>query len=125
MSRLHRITSAEVWHYHLGSPVVVVELDESGEAPMLRETVLGQDVLAGQRLQHAVPGGTWFGARLLSDGDASVGRPSDTASDDYALVGCTVSPGFEFLDFELGERAALLARFGGDARAKLAIVRLT
>jgi len=91
-SRLHRIASDELWHFHLGGTLTVVELGSGGRAT---ETRLGADLKNGERLQHRVPGGTWFGAYV---GD---GVP-------FALVGCTVAPGFDFADFELGERAALL-----------------
>lgn len=93
VSRLHRISSAELWFFHLGAPLTVVELLSSGE---LIKTVLGGDVLAGQRLQHAVPAGTWFGALHTQD-------EGSLASDAYSLVSCTVAPGFEFADFELAQ----------------------
>jgi hypothetical protein len=89
VSRLHRIQSDEVWHFYSGGPLFVVELGKGG----VRRTKLG----AG-RFQHVVRAGTWFGAELA--------RGSE-----YALVGCTVAPGFEFRDFELGERAGLLESF--------------
>ena len=50
--------------------------------------------------QHVVPAGRWFGARL-----------ADPRPDAYALVGCTVAPGFDFADFEMGDRGALVERF--------------
>ena len=49
VSRLHRIRSAEVWHFYLGEPLTVYELDAESGAE--RRTLLGADVLAGQRLQ--------------------------------------------------------------------------
>ncbi|MBI5202737.1 MAG: cupin domain-containing protein [Elusimicrobia bacterium] len=98
VSRLHRIKSDELWHFHLGSPLKVVELAVSGA----RESVVGPD-----SPQHAVGAGTWFGAEPLGE---------------FALVGCTVAPGFDFADFELGERAALVKAFPAAAAA---IARLT
>lgn len=94
-SRLHRIRSDEVWHVHLGGPLRLIELHPDGRVV---QTVLGTDLAAGHRLQHVVPAGAWFG-----------GFPEPGSA--YALVGCTVSPGFDFADFELGERAALTRRF--------------
>ena len=92
VSRLHRIKSDEVWHFHLGGPLVVVELDlASGRT---RRTKLGPK----HRLQHVVKAGTWFGAWLELGAD-------------YALVGCTVAPAFEFKDLELGRRGELLKCF--------------
>ena len=61
-------------------------------------TRLGKDLSRGEVPQHLVPAGRWFGA-------------APAAGSPYALVGCTVAPGFEFSRFELGVRAALLARF--------------
>ena len=98
-SHLHRIRSDEAWHFHLGGPRRLVELAPDGG---VRDTTLGADPAAGHRLQHVVPAGTWFGAEPLP------GSP-------YSLVGCTVAPGFDFADFELGRRADLAARFP-DAR---------
>jgi len=92
-SRLHRIQSDEVWHFYAGDPLIVVEIDPGGD---LRTTRLGGD--QGAVYQHVVPAGAWFGA-IPAEG----GR--------FALVGCTVAPGFDFADFELADRAALLAEY--------------
>lgn len=62
------------------------------------EVVLGQDVRGGQKLQYTVLAGVWFG-----------GYPNPGT--EYSLVGCTVAPGFEFKDFELGRRNQLLREF--------------
>ena len=104
MSKLHRIRYSEVWHHHLGDPLVVVELTDSEE----KRTVLGPRVTDGQQLQHVVPGGRWFGAELDAGSAGTHG---------YALVGCTVAPGFDFADFEMGERDALLSEFPQHAEA--------
>ena len=88
-SRLHRLHSDEIWHFLLGGPLrlAVIHPDGSGE-----DHLLGQDLAAGQELVHVVPGGCWFGA-----------MPGPETS--YALVGCTVAPGFDFADFELAPDA--------------------
>lgn len=104
-SYFHKIHSDELWHFYLGGPLLVVELKE-GKAV---ETILGQDFLAGQKLQHVVKAGTWFAA-LPAPGTA------------FSLVGCTVSPGFDFADFELGERGELVKLYPG---AKTMIEKLT
>lgn len=101
-SLLHRIGADEVWHFYLGDPLLVIELQPGAEAKVTR---LGREHSRGETLQHVVPAGTWFGA-MPAPGSA------------YSLVGCTVAPGFEFSDFELAERAALLAQFPG-ARASI------
>ncbi|MDD5657304.1 MAG: cupin domain-containing protein [Elusimicrobia bacterium] len=105
-SLLHRVASDELWHFHLGGPLTLTEIPPSG---IPRRIVLGPDVRRGQRLQHAVAAGRWFGA-----------APSPGSG--FCLVGCTVAPGFDFADFELGKRDALLRRF---PRAAAAIRRLT
>ena len=97
LSHLHRIRQDEVWHFYLGGPLRLAMLSPDGDA---REVLLGQDVLHGQELQRTVPAGWWFGA-----------TPAQGTL--FSLVGCTVAPGFDFADFELGERGALEKRFPG------------
>ena len=94
-SRFHRIRSDEVWHFYLGEPLQVIELTDSGQALV---TTLGADIAAGQKLQHVVPAGRWFGA-------------SPASGSSFSLVGCTVAPGFDFADFEMGVRDALLSAY--------------
>ena len=94
-SLIHRIKSDELWHFHAGDPLVLYVFDGDGG---MRRTVLGLDMEAKQTLQAVVPAGMWFGAALAEGGR-------------YALVGCTVSPGFDFADFEMGERRALLEAY--------------
>lgn len=95
VSRLHRLRSDEVWHFYAGGGLRVYALLPGGE---LRTHRLGSDPRRGEVFQAVVPHGAWFGAAL--DPDSA-----------YALVGCTVAPGFDFADFELGRRAALLGQF--------------
>ncbi len=94
-SRLHRIRQDETWHFYLGGGLRLVSISPQGES---REVLLGQELLQGQQVQYTVPGGCWFGA-------------TPAPGTDYTLVGCTVAPGFEFADFELGERAGLEQAF--------------
>lgn len=94
-SRLHRMKSDEIFHFYLGGPMSLVKLMPDGSHESVR---LGQELADGQQLQHLVEAGTWFG------GFCEPGSP-------FSLVGCTVAPGFEFEDFELGERGALLRQF--------------
>lgn len=95
-SRLHRIRSDEVWHFHAGDPLDIVEIDAAGS---LKTTRLGGDLL----YQHVVPAGVWFGATPAPGGRF--------APHGFALVGCTVAPGFDFADFELADQAKLLAEY--------------
>ena len=123
VSRLHRIRSAEVWHFYLGEPLTVYEL--SPTTGVEKRTLLGSDVLTGQALQHVVPAGAWFGSHLAADAGAAAGpaaAPPPGDSRDYALVGCTVAPGFDFADFEMAKRADLLQTF---PHAAADIARLT
>jgi len=94
-SALHRIQADEVWHFYAGGPLEVYVITPEGELNVIR---LGNDPDAAQVFQAVVPAGCWFGSKPL-------------AGVAYSLVGCTVAPGFDFMDFELGERSALLAQF--------------
>ena len=84
-SAFHRIKSDEIWHFYNGnSPVEIVSI-EDGE---IKTQLLGGNLDEDQMLQYVVPKNTWFAARIFLDNS-------------FALVGCTVSPGFHFDDFEL------------------------
>lgn len=95
VSLFHRLKSDELWHFYQGDAVEQVLLQADGTHQV---QLLGQDVLQGEHCQVLVPAGTWQGARLLAEGQ-------------WALMGCTVAPGFEFADWELGEREALLREY--------------
>ena len=101
-SRFHRIASDELWYFHLGGPLELIELSPDGE---VETTILGGDLSRGEVLQKAVAAGRWFGA-----------RPRPGAG--WCLVGCSVAPGFDFADFQMGRRAELLAAFSS-ARAEI------
>lgn len=109
VSKLHRIDADEGWHLYLGGPLEIHEFDAARphESPVV--TRLGTDIARGERPQHVVPAGRWFGAALAADAP-------------YALVGCSVAPGFEFSNFELGDRETLMRAF---PKATEAIKRLT
>ncbi len=90
-SAFHRIQSDELWHFYAGDPLVVHVIDQSGK---LSEILLGSDVEAGQVFQSSVKAGCWFASELKPGGS-------------FGLVGCTVAPGFDFDDFELGKQEDL------------------
>ena len=90
-SSFHRIKSDEMWHFYSGDPLIVVEITEAGD---VKETVLSPKTT----FQYVVPAGVWFGAYLPEGSE-------------YALVGCTVAPAFNFADFEMGNKAELLAKY--------------
>ncbi len=94
-SAFHRLKSDEIWHFYAGGRVVVVTIDERGNR---KDIVLGSDTAAGECFQAVVPAGHWFGSYVPDH-------------DSFALCGCTVAPGFEFLDFELAKHADLIRRF--------------
>ncbi len=104
-SALHRIRADEGWHFHLGAPMELVWLTPSGERGALR---LGVDLEAGEVPWANVPAGHWFGSRTTGE---------------FTLVSCTVAPGFEFSEFELGDRAALLSQFPAHAELIRAFTR--
>ncbi|MDR0934005.1 MAG: cupin domain-containing protein [Burkholderiaceae bacterium] len=106
-SALHRIRQDEIWHFYLGGALHLVMLSPDGD---YMEVLLGKDVAAGERVQYIVPAGWWFGAKPVS------GVP-------YSFVGCTVSPGFDFEDFELGKRDSLLEQFPDRRETILAFTR--
>ena len=88
-SSLHRIQSDELWFFHAGADLNVHVIDQMGDYRCLTIGPHGP-------FQAVVTAGCWFGAQVDRD---------------YALVSCTVAPGFDFADFELAERAVLLEQF--------------
>src|ERR1700753_318270 len=88
-SEMHRLQSDEVFHFYAGDAVEMLQLREGGMGTTI---VTGNDLPKGQRPQVVVERGVWQGSRLVK----GVG---------WALLGCTVSPGFEFEDYEAGDRA--------------------
>jgi hypothetical protein len=89
----HRIRSDEAWHHHGGGGLEIYEICPAGGA---RRTRLGLNLAEGERPQHVVPAGSWFAA-----------EPAERSA--WSLVGCTVAPGFDFVDFELASSACLAA----------------
>lgn len=83
-SHWHRIDATEIWHYYAGAPLLL-RLAETDAGPAILHR-LGPDLLAGQSPQVIVPPHHWQAARTTGD---------------WTLVGCTVSPGFQFSGFEL------------------------
>ena len=88
VSALHRIKSDELWHFYAGQPLTIHVIAADGRYSTIS--------MSADNPQAVVPAGCWFGATVAAG---------------YALVGCTVAPGFDFRDFEIGERPALLAAY--------------
>ncbi len=94
-SAFHRIKSDELWHFYdgCGLCIYVIYPDGRGE-----ELYLGNDITKGFRFQHIVKAGCWFASKPIDQNG-------------YSLCGCTVSPGFDFEDFEMGNKLQLLSQF--------------
>jgi uncharacterized protein len=93
-SAFHRICSDELWHFYSGSGLIVHVITPAGEYQQL---LLGTNSEQGEQFQSVVPAGCWFASSLRHP-----------ASGSYALVGCTVAPGFDFADFEMAKRDELI-----------------
>lgn len=96
-SEFHRLKSDEIFHHYAGAPVELFLLHGLGE---MTRMVLGSDLAVGERPQAVVPKGTWQGSRLVA---------GSTDRNGWALLGCTVSPGFEYDDYETATRGELMS----------------
>lgn len=94
-SAFHRIKSDELWHFYAGGALLLHLIDKRGNYQSSR---LGNELAQGASFQVLMPAGVWFAA-----------EPAPEIS--FALAGCTVSPGFDFRDFELGKAETLSAQF--------------
>ena len=95
-SAFHRIKSDEMWHFYAGDALDIFVLNpDTAELDVIK---LGSDPEKGETFQAVVPAGSWFGSR-------------PAAGSSYALVGCTVAPGFDFEDFEMAEKEVLITQF--------------
>lgn len=95
VSHFHRLKSDEVWYFHAGSPLIVHMIDEAGS---YREMKLGLDIENGEMPQAIVPRNSIFGSSTIEGGT-------------FSLVGCMVSPGFDFEDFELFTQEQLMENY--------------
>jgi predicted cupin superfamily sugar epimerase len=98
-SALHRLPGTEVFHFYLGDPVLMLQLLSDGTSRMI---TMGNDLLAGQQPQVVVRGHVWQGCRLAPGGK-------------WALMGTTMSPGFDYADYENAETEPLIAQYPGAA----------
>ncbi len=94
-SSFHKLQSDEIWHFYDGVSIIIYIIDIDGN---LEEKKLGPNLNEGEKFQFTIKAGDWFAAEL-------------TDKKGFALIGCTVSPGFDFNDFELGKRNELIKRF--------------
>ena len=98
-SAIHRIPSDEIFHFYLGDPVQMQQLypDGSGES-----IIIGNDIAQGHQPQVIVQRNIWQGLKLIEGGQ-------------FALMGTTVAPAFDFGDFEVGDRAMLQQNYSKHA----------
>lgn len=95
-SALHKLPGDEMFHFYCGHPVELLELFADGNGS--RTVTLGPDIRSGMKFQHVVPGGVWQGSRLVKGGE-------------YALLGTTMAPGFDYADFVKGNREELVEKY--------------
>jgi predicted cupin superfamily sugar epimerase len=107
VSALHRIKSDEIWHFYAGASLSIHVFAQQGVHQIL---TLGTDIASGETYQAVVPAGCWFGAEVAG-------------SESYSLVGCTVAPGFDFADFEMGVGTQLLRTYPAHAEVVRRLTR--
>ena len=96
VSAMHRLPSDEIFHFYLGDPVEMLQLFPGGEGKLLK---LGNNLAGGERPHILVPGGVWQGSRLAEDKHG------------FALMGTTVTPGFDLEDYTRGDRDELIKQY--------------
>jgi uncharacterized protein len=106
-SEMHVLESDETFHFYLGDPVEMLQLYPDGRSAVL---VLGSDLAAGHQVQVVVPAGVWQGTRLRGEGK-------------MALLGCTVTPGFDFADYRNATYSELTATWPGESARIRALTR--
>lgn len=94
-SPMHKLATDEVFHFYMGGPVQLLMLYPDGEGKIV---TLGTDIFAGMKPQVVVPKGVWQGSKLLEGSD-------------FALLGTTMSPGFDMADYEPGDREELVKHY--------------
>lgn len=109
-SAMHRLPGPEIYHYYLGDPVELLVLAPDGGG---QTVTLGGDLIAGQRPQVVVPGGSWQGSVIL---------PGEHG---FALMGTTMSPGYDVSDNEAAEQVVLTAAYPAFAAAIAARIHPT
>ena len=106
-SEMHVLASDEIFHFYLGDPVEMLQLHPGGRSAIF---TLGPDLKAGQHVQLVVPAGVWQGSRLVAGGKV-------------ALLGCTVTPGFDFADYRRAGYAELASKWPEQAERIRALTR--
>ena len=95
VSRFHTLLSDEIWYFHIGSPIVIHQIDFDGN---YNNYLLGSNYLLQERPHVLIKKNTWFGAEIKN-------------KDSFSLVSCAIAPGFQFSDFKLANRNELIAKY--------------
>lgn len=103
-SWLHRLRADELWHHYTGASLVLEMILPDGSYQV---SYLGPDAEQQEQFQLLVPAGSWFGAYLRTDGSTE----GEKGEHQFSLVGCTTAPGFDFADWELAQKDAVLQEF--------------
>lgn len=90
-SCMHKVASDEIFHFYLGDPIEMLQLHPDGSSNTFR---IGPNLAQSETPQLLIRAGVWQGSRVISGGN-------------FALIGATVAPGFDFADYEEGSRAEL------------------
>ncbi len=94
-SAFHKIQSDELWHFYDGDTLVIYEINKDG---LLTKHLLGTNIETGESPFCIIKANNWFASKLKTGGS-------------FSLVGCTVSPGFDFAEFEMAERNDLISKY--------------
>ena len=105
-SAMHRLPTDEIFHFYLGDPVTMLQLHPDGSSDVI---TIGSDIVKGQKPQVLVPRFAWQGSMLIEGGKS-------------ALMGTTMAPGFDYSDYEAGDRGELVEKYPDQ---KDLIVKLT
>lgn len=106
ISKFHRLKSDELWHFYDGSTVILYVIDVKGNLDQIK---LGRNIENNEVFQTVIKKDSWFAAEV-------------TDKNSFALIGCTVSPGFDFSDFEFANRQDLIETY---PQLKDLIIKLT
>ena len=106
ISAFHKIKQDEMWHFYAGSTLLLHMINEKGDYRLVK---IGNNINEDNFFQYVVPSGTWFSSEVED-------------KNSFSFCGCTVSPGFDFKDFEMPSRKKLLSKFPNQQKI---ITRLT
>ena len=106
-SVMHRVTGDMLYHFYAGDPVQMLLLSENGSAEV---AIFGNNLALGQTPMKVILGGTWVGSRLTPGGS-------------WALMGVSMAPGFDPVDYAIGDRNLLVKQYPEQAGLIRALTR--